>query len=312
MSDEFDLELPEDILGMLDEARELEPLDDVVTERVWSRLESTLELGGLAGADLEGDAGGGAPTGAEVPADGGGAVIDFATAAANQAASSASAFSVSKVVAAVWTAATFTIGVAAGAGTHAIITDDGEPQGGAHERPIVAALDMSVPSPDMMAADMAQPDLSELPAVDMAPAVEIADQGTPKMLNFVDGDPGPARDFVYDVNPGGAEQADSLVEGSKQVLPPARLLAEERKLLSTAQEALARRDFDDAERSLRQHKSEFGRAAKLAEERDALYIRVLVARGSSASARARFELFQKNYPSSIFIDALAPAFQAAP
>lgn len=80
---------------------------------------------------------------------------------------------------------------------------------------------------------------------------------------------------------------------------PGASLAAERKLLDAARTALARGEPQAGIGALEQHVKRFPKGT-LSEEREALYVRVLVAMGDSEAARARAEGFQRRFPSSIF------------
>ncbi len=78
-------------------------------------------------------------------------------------------------------------------------------------------------------------------------------------------------------------------------------LKEERTLLDQARSALARRDGVSALEALTEHGRKFG-GGKLAEEREALLVEALVARGRFADARRNARAFEAKYPHSVFLN----------
>jgi len=88
-------------------------------------------------------------------------------------------------------------------------------------------------------------------------------------------------------------------------------LAAERKLLEGARAALVTGDEDAAIASLRRHARIFAHG-QLSEERDALLIRALVGQGDHAQARERARRFHKQYPRSLFSEAVDQAIRSIP
>ena len=83
-------------------------------------------------------------------------------------------------------------------------------------------------------------------------------------------------------------------------------LAGERALLESARSALAEGDPARAQKMLERHAQRFPRG-QLAEEREGLAVRALVAAGRPDEARARAQAFERRWPRSIFL----PAVEAA-
>ncbi len=76
-------------------------------------------------------------------------------------------------------------------------------------------------------------------------------------------------------------------------------LAAERALLELSRTAIRRGDAQTALVSLKQHKQRYARG-RLSEERDALWVQVLVLLQSYDDAKARAATFRKKYPKSLF------------
>ena len=70
-------------------------------------------------------------------------------------------------------------------------------------------------------------------------------------------------------------------------------------LIDTARTALARGLPDDALSATELHAKRFPRG-RLAEEREAIAVQALVAKGDAALARARAERFRRAFPDSLF------------
>lgn len=87
---------------------------------------------------------------------------------------------------------------------------------------------------------------------------------------------------------------------------PSALIAVERSLLDGARSAFATGDYETALERLRHH-AERHPSGVLAEEREALTIRTLVALGRKPEAKARASAFASKYPESI----MRPAVEAA-
>ena len=88
-------------------------------------------------------------------------------------------------------------------------------------------------------------------------------------------------------------------------------LAAERNLIEIARTALARGRLDGALAPLNRHARRFAKG-QLAEERDSLYVQVLVAKGDLAQARERATRFRRQHPSSLFQPAVDQALQSIP
>lgn len=301
MSDEHDFELPEDVASLLDKAREIETPSREASARIWSRLEQSLGLPPLENGDD--------PPGSEAPSpeanpkpcapestpSSPSAPSSPPTNTAAQITSSVApqagaSLMVSKGIAIAWTAATFAIGAAVGAGGHAIIT---RPEPAPAPKEIAVVRDMGVgdmaPSEDLSAEvlpDLGGSDFSNAP--DLADFGDVAaDAGTP-----------PRKEEVLKKPAVTAKQRRALLRA-------------EREVLARAERALASGDTKEALAALAEHERRFGtaREAQLAEERDVLFIRVLIAKGEMEDARRRFKRFREAHPRSIFIDALAPVLE---
>jgi hypothetical protein len=83
-------------------------------------------------------------------------------------------------------------------------------------------------------------------------------------------------------------------------------LARERDLLDMARSALLAHRHADALAAVAQHEADFERPM-LAEERDALRIRVLVQAAQKDEAKRRLAAFEREYPQSLFSSALQQA-----
>ncbi|MBN2573206.1 MAG: hypothetical protein JXP73_01455 [Deltaproteobacteria bacterium] len=90
-----------------------------------------------------------------------------------------------------------------------------------------------------------------------------------------------------------------------------RGLAAERKLVEMARSALARGRTDDALAALRRHARAFTKG-QLAEERDSLFVQVLVAKGDFTHARKRAAAFYQRYPQSLFSPVVEQALRSMP
>jgi hypothetical protein len=88
-------------------------------------------------------------------------------------------------------------------------------------------------------------------------------------------------------------------------------LAAERRLLDAARTALAHGEPGASIGSLDQHASRFPNGT-LSEEREALYIRVLVALGQGAAAASRAEDFHRRFPHSLFAPVIDRALGSIP
>jgi len=83
-------------------------------------------------------------------------------------------------------------------------------------------------------------------------------------------------------------------------------LATERALLGDARAAHARGDQPEALRAVADHARRFP-SGQLAEERESLWIKSLVAAGEPDAARARAAEFHRRFPRSIFLPAIDAA-----
>jgi hypothetical protein len=91
----------------------------------------------------------------------------------------------------------------------------------------------------------------------------------------------------------------------KPSAPPVRvlaaaqpLLAQEQQLLETARTALVRREIPAALAALREHTDRFP-AGQLIQERDSLWIQVLIASDEREEAQARAQAFHERFPDSL-------------
>lgn len=100
--------------------------------------------------------------------------------------------------------------------------------------------------------------------------------------------------------------APSQVASSEVAPVTSATFAAERRLLDDARTAYMRGDDETALAKLESHAAQFSKG-RLAEEREALAIRVLVHAGRTREARARGKAFEARYPSSLML----PAVQAA-
>ena len=90
-----------------------------------------------------------------------------------------------------------------------------------------------------------------------------------------------------------------------------RSLGAERALLDQARAALARRDGAAAARVLGQHARRFP-AARLAEEREVMWIQALALAGDHAQARARGERFRRDHARSAFAPVVDEVLRTIP
>lgn len=93
--------------------------------------------------------------------------------------------------------------------------------------------------------------------------------------------------------------------------PPGSTLNAERLVVDVARSAYARGDRDEALRALARHSVTYPDGA-LAEEREALAIRILVDAGRAAEARARGQKFRTRYPKSLMLPAVEAALESIP
>ncbi|MGC4070340.1 MAG: hypothetical protein QM784_37890 [Polyangiaceae bacterium] len=87
---------------------------------------------------------------------------------------------------------------------------------------------------------------------------------------------------------------------------PIDSLTTEREILDAARTALARGEPESGITALKKHIRRFPRGT-LSEEREALYVRILVAMGDDGSAKARAARFRRQFPNSIFMPVIERA-----
>jgi len=92
----------------------------------------------------------------------------------------------------------------------------------------------------------------------------------------------------------------AIVSATSASADPVSTLAAERQLLDAARSTLARGEPQAGIISLEQHVKRFPKGT-LTEEREALYIRILVAAGNDSAASARAANFQQRFPNSMFM-----------
>lgn len=92
---------------------------------------------------------------------------------------------------------------------------------------------------------------------------------------------------------------------------PGTTLNAERLVVDVARSAYARGDRDEALRALARHASTYPDGA-LAEEREALAIRILVDEGRAPEAKARGLKFRTRYPKSLMLPAVEAALESIP
>jgi hypothetical protein len=110
-------------------------------------------------------------------------------------------------------------------------------------------------------------------------------------------EPSPVRDIPPEAKTGASSAATAA---------PVDSLTTEREILDAARTALARGEPQNGIAALQSHIKLFPRGT-LAEEREALYVRILVAMGDDGSARARAARFQQRFPNSIFMPVIERA-----
>jgi hypothetical protein len=106
------------------------------------------------------------------------------------------------------------------------------------------------------------------------------------------------------------EQASTAAPPRAEELPSSRGLAAERALLDVARAALARGEPSEALAAADRHGHEFP-SGVLAEEREAIAIRALVAIGRREEAGTRAAAFERAYPNSLNGRAVRAAVQGA-
>ena len=98
--------------------------------------------------------------------------------------------------------------------------------------------------------------------------------------------------------------------GSTESSPPRNTLVEERGLLDRARRELASDEPARALTFLEQHAQRFGRG-QLSEEREAMWVNVLVLLDRKEEAKARGEAFQARFPNSLMGASVRAALRAA-
>lgn len=173
------------------------------------------------------------------------------------------------------TALTFLLGAAVGAGGYAAIS---------HLQTSPVPMP---PSPPPITAPASQPVPAPLPAVPQpaAPPTTAAAVAAPAPV---------------------PRQGEHVAAAARD-----RGLGAERKLVEMARTALARGQTDSALATLRRHARGFPNG-QLAEERESLLVRALVAKGDFAEARQRAARFQRKYPSSLFAPVVEQAVRSIP
>lgn len=101
------------------------------------------------------------------------------------------------------------------------------------------------------------------------------------------------------------------VPGAPAIAGRDKRLEAERKLIEMARTALARGQTDGALATLHRHQRQFPQG-ELAEERDSLWVAVLVARGDHEQARALGLRFRAHYPHSLFGPSVDQALKSIP
>src|SRR5262249_53075367 len=88
-------------------------------------------------------------------------------------------------------------------------------------------------------------------------------------------------------------------------------LARERALIEVARTGLSRAQIDAARSALERHAERFPKGQML-EERESLWVQVLVTAGEYPDARARGDRFRKRFPKSIFLPVVDAALESIP
>jgi len=280
----------DDLDDLLEAERDLAPVGDGAVARMAARLGAALPPGAMVpgGAMPGGDgSSGGAP-------EGGGAVGDGASAggAAGLAHSAPPAGSAllasSSATGAVWAAnaklgvaiVAFAVGAAFGAGGHAALV------GG----PAPSSVASTVP-PEVATSAPPAPQPAVVPAA-AATSSESVDAPSAPRSSALPPSPRPA----------------TSVEVAASAAPPEagrvdEALRSERALLERAGVALAKGDANGALEALEAHRARFPKG-NLAEERDALVVKALSARGDAAAAQAAAAKFRADHPDSLQGDPL--------
>jgi hypothetical protein len=131
----------------------------------------------------------------------------------------------------------------------------------------------------------------------------------------------PSASVIVAVDVGSLPAAPSAPRASARAAPPAAPttvsaepasgsdVTEERRLVDGARASLARGDAAGALASIGEHERRFATGV-LAEERDALAVRTLVALGRNDDARARAARFRSAHPTSLFLPGVESAVGA--
>jgi hypothetical protein len=104
----------------------------------------------------------------------------------------------------------------------------------------------------------------------------------------------------------GKQTASAISKPAPALETEASELAQERALLDQARRSAAQGDAPAALEVAERHRTRFP-SGRLAEEREALAIRALVASGRSEEARRRAQAFRASYPNSLFGGVVDPA-----
>jgi len=266
--------LPGDIEALLEAERHAPPPPNAVESRIRARVAGTLAAAGGIGTA------GSASATAATASSGAGAAAATATAAKAGLLAVASAKSALLVLA---------VSVAATTGG-VVLHHRSRMERRSSETTIVAA---SAPGPrfERRAPPLIPPPAAAPPAaapVVAAPPVELS------RPSVVEARPAPLKRDLGTLHGASVERAAAATEPS---IEPSRV-GDENRLLATALDALGRNAPSQALDALGEHARRFPHGL-LEEEREALWIRALVARGDTDAARARAEEFRTRFPGSI-------------
>lgn len=269
-----DLEpIPDDVLALLADAR---PIDELAPARRASILSSVQARIDLPPPDGGGDGGGESGSGESGAGTAGSAPATGVP--PPLLASAASGLTLAGARAAIALATTFAIGVGAGVAADRSAREPAPAPAIVTAGTVASAVSSSAsPSSSMArAVDPAVP-VSALPAVPVvAPSIAAARDDSPAT-------PSPSS--------GG--------------------LAAERALLDVARSALARGEAGEALTAADRHSREYPDGA-MAEEREAIAVKALVAVGRRDEARNRANALEKRYPNSLMLRAVKGAVERAP
>jgi len=160
-------------------------------------------------------------------------------------------------------------------------------------------------------AESARPGLRRAPAAPAAIASPPVVTPPPVVEPLPAGDPPVAVPLPAVVIAPPAAAAPSVAPPRRAAAPSRASLEDEHAPIAAALAALGQRQPDRALAALAQHERHF-RDGQLAEEREALWIRALAARGDGDEARARAERFRRRFPTSIQDEVIAAALAAIP